>query len=104
MSTTFTPQVAERSIEKTTVTEATITNLPANGTPIRATLGDSVLYGTIERQDTLNGKLVYVNVDGGGYKGFRDYPLWLASGWKFEVLGPANADADLDAELEVLVS
>jgi hypothetical protein len=93
MSTTFVPEVVEASVETVVRKAKTIANLPPIGTRIRATLDHSVLIGTIRDKETQGGQIVHLVVDGVGFAGFREYALWLASGWAFEILDAAEVAA-----------
>jgi len=86
LSTVFVPKVTEASVENVVITEATISNLPPVGTRLRATLGESVVIGTVRSDHTQGGLLVDFLLDAEGYHGFRDVTLWLAVGWTFEIL------------------
>jgi len=67
-----------------------ILNRLAPGTPIRATLGDTVIVGVVGTMDTKFG-VIPVTVDGfeGDIYGHlrANFMLWVQSGWEFEVLG-----------------
>lgn len=63
-------------------------NLPPYGTPIIATLGRTVIHGTIGSSQGPK----YIDVDLIPVEGrdpdspfLQDYTLWLATGWKFEI-------------------
>jgi hypothetical protein len=90
MSTMFVPELGTKTIPTPTADQV-ITNLPPRDTPVKATLGETVVYGKIDRaSDSL--PLFYINIDG-GHEGFLQLPIWLRVGWDIEVLDAADVAA-----------
>lgn len=85
--TTFTPEITTKKVDKTV--EPTIGNLPPVGTRVRATLGENVLVGMIDSEETWKGQLISITFDGGSFHFLRRASLWLECGWQFEILGDA---------------
>lgn len=93
MSTIFTPEIVEASVEVEVKTEKRkrVVNVPPAGARIRLTLGETVIYATIRGDnddqhsvDTLN-----ITIDspskGHGYVFLSTY-IWYGAGWVIEVL------------------
>ena len=90
MTTVFVPEFGEKPVTITSVHKG-IVNLPPFGTPVRATLGDTVIVGTLE-----NGPqgfaLVTVRIIGlHGSDHLAEFQLWTDSGWTFEILSGVSA-------------
>ena len=88
----YIPEIGTITIPET-VREKTVEgvlNKLAPGTPIRATLGDTVIVGVVSDKDS---PYSLISVDIAGREGdvhthlLSDTLLWIASGWEFEVLG-----------------
>lgn len=61
-----------------------------SGTRIRATLGETVIVGTVGKQESRHA-LIAVSVDGSEPYDHSEVCLWVESGWTFEVLGGVTA-------------
>jgi hypothetical protein len=97
MTTTYKPEVGPKVIPAH-IKEKTVTgviNPLAPGTPIRATLGETVIVGRVtDRQTEFH--LIDITV---AHPDFPDeegpfmsgYSLWFASGWTFEILDEVTA-------------
>jgi len=87
MSTTFIPEIGTVAVERVPITRQGLLNAPAVGTPIKALLGETVIIGTVHKQQNRAGglELIYVLPDG---QGIWDAPMacWLGAGWTFELL------------------
>jgi hypothetical protein len=83
------PAAPERTVE-------TVINRPPAGTRIKATLGESVLVGKVNKthHDSPH-QLLYVDVKTprGKSEVGNTIALWFDSGWTFEILEPALAVA-----------
>ncbi len=86
------PKVIPERIEEKTVT-GLLNPLPV-GTPIRATLGETVIVGKVGRPSP---EFAIVTVDikprrSSDYPGLLEgHNLWVEDGWEFEVLGEVAA-------------
>jgi hypothetical protein len=90
MSTVFVPEIGEATVETVLATRAAITNLPPEGTRIRATLGETVLVGRLTHE-LANKDYFYIHLDPipdatDNHEGWRHYSIYLPSGWTFEIL------------------
>jgi len=95
MSTVFVPEVGER-INVIPAKETIVTgllNAPTEGTRIRATLGETIIVGTVGRDSAH--ELITVIPDGlnhiWGHTGYTD--CWIGAGWTFEILDTPEAAA-----------
>ena len=98
MSTFYVPEVGERVIpahvEEKVVTG--VLNPLTPGTRIRATLGQTVMVGRVSTQPA-NYDLIYISLDTPRRTKQHlvhlvdAYPLWIDSGWQFELLGEVSA-------------
>ena len=86
MTTVFVPKIGTIT-ETREVTTKGVVNLPAAGTRIRATLGGSVLVGTITDKNS-RFELVEIELDGFAkhYQNMAQFDLWVGAGWAFEIL------------------
>ena len=67
-----------------------VLNLPEPGTPIRATLGETVIVGTVSA-DFFPYALIRVDIKPRSKKVYagllQGHALWVEDGWEFELLG-----------------
>ncbi|TFD51988.1 hypothetical protein E3T46_07825 [Cryobacterium sp. Hh11] len=90
---TFTPELGEQPITTTTTTiRKGVLNAPPIGTPIRATLGDTVIVGKIvdgpEGFELLN---VRADAPKNSYDHTLDMCLWIGAGWVIELTESVSA-------------
>jgi hypothetical protein len=93
MTITYTPEIGEKPVTTTTTKiQRGILNLPPVGTPIRATLGDTVIVGTVAKGGE---GFELVNVQIGGPKSHWDHTLkielWIGAGWVIELTDGATS-------------
>jgi len=93
MTITFTPEVGEKPVTTTTTTiQRGILNLPPTGTPIRATLGDTVIVG--KTVDGVEGyELITVRADAPSspWDHTLEIQLWVGAGWVIELTEAVQA-------------
>jgi hypothetical protein len=99
MSTTFVPALGEKAKPATLADNQIITNLPPFGTPIRATIGETVVYGTVNRASETY-PVFYIDIEGRS-AGLLDLAIWLRSGWNIEILSTPKPHTFEDTLAEV---
>lgn len=87
MSTIFTPEVTEASVEVKRA--ATIANVPPAGTRVRLTLGETVIYAKVRGEN--DGSLAHRTLDiaiehPDEDDSFLETHIWYESGWTIELL------------------
>jgi len=92
MTTEFVPEMGTRIVRTEERPVTGLVNAPEHGTPIRATLGETVIVGTVIDDETPYG-LIYVQVDApeSTCDHTLRYSLWIDAGWKFEILAAVTA-------------
>lgn len=92
MSTTWTPEITPQHVTVETVLKDTIANIPPRKTPLRLTLGPTVIYARVGEQlntpsahDILRVDLVGVTNDSKDTY-LQGFVLWFANEWGIEVL------------------
>ena len=86
------PVVGEKMAEVVVEQEMVwyVTNLPEPGTPIRATLGETVIVGVVSKQPSTYA-VVHVDIKPLTKKSYAgllsSHSLWTEDGWTFELLG-----------------
>jgi len=93
MTITFTPELGEKPVTTTTTTiQRGILNPPPIGTPIRATIGDTVIVGTVTKGSE-GFALVTIRVAApkSTWDHTLDMQLWVGAGWVFELTEAVRA-------------
>ena len=96
--TSYTPRTGTTTIPAIVTPAETIglLNAPAIGTRIQATLGNTVLTGSIGRHSPYG--MFYIAIDqpdtaDHSYKHTLQIPVWVGAGWTFELLEADEVDA-----------
>jgi len=93
MTITFTPELGEKPVTTTTTTiQRGILNPPPIGTPIRATLGDTVIVGkTVKGVEGYPLLTIRVDAPYTPWGHTLDMQLWFGAGWVIELTDAVQA-------------